>query len=165
MYGVTKEIPLKNNCNCEKDICLQCAGCGFAVPGMDFKPCMGCVGDGFIQNCVNKCTKTVQFEPYPNSEIIHPDIGIIKIQIEKPYFIKDSKVHCYFDISLKESLTGFNKIFKDPFGKIHNVNVKDNIIKTNDGYQLDCEIILVFKVIYPKKLNQNVIEQLKSLNF
>ena len=40
-----------------------------------------------------------------------------------------------FNISLKESLTGFNKIFKDPFGESHNI-VVTGIIKSNDGYQL-----------------------------
>jgi hypothetical protein len=73
-------------------------------------------------------------------------------------------VYCKFDISLKESLTGFNKIFKDPFDKIHKVSVK-RIVKSNDGYNLPCGIVLVFNVNYPTKLPKNVIEQLNEIDF
>ena len=74
-------------------------------------------------------------------------------------------MYCHFNISLKESLTGFNKIFKDPFGDSHNINVK-GIVKSNDGYALHkLSLVLVFNVIYPEKLNAEIIEQLKCLDF
>ena len=69
-----------------------------------------------------------------------------------------------YNISLKDSLTGFHKIFKDPFGNSHDIVVK-NIVRTNDGYQLKNKLILVFEVVYPESIPQAVIEQLKLLDF
>ena len=169
--GTTRSLSVKSQCNCERKICMECAGCGFSIPGVQFKPCMNCLGEGTIQSCencengINFQNKNVTFSPYPENEIFHENIGLIKISIEEPYFVKDKKVHCYFDISLKESLTGFHKIFKDPFDITHNIIVNDIVLKTNDGYQTPCGIVLVFNVIYPRKLNHAVIEQLKQIDF
>ena len=47
-----------------------------------------------------------------------------------------------------------------------NVNT---IIKQNDGYSIKIcgkyNLILLFNVIYPKKLSKEVIQELKKLNF
>ena len=71
-----------------------------------------------------------------------------------------------FDISLKESLIGFNKIFKDPFDKIHNIFIKNNIIKQNDGYELVLnetdKLVLVFNIIYPTKISKELKEIIKE---
>ena len=98
------------------------------------------------------------------TEILHPLIGKIKIKIEEPYYIYNGNFYCTFEISLKESLTGFTKTFKDPFDKNHIISV-DKIIKTNDGYKIDDSLTIVFNVIYPNKLNKKVINSLKALDF
>lgn len=169
IIGTTKLVPVKKNCMCEKQLCKECAGCGFSI---NLKTCMNCLGEGYIQNCVlckngTICkNKPIIFGPKPKMEIFDPLIGRIKINIEDPYFIRDSKIYCKFNISLKESLIGFNKKFIDPFGNIHNVIV-NNVVKSNDGYQVIGEygIILVFNVIYPKKLDLETIEKLKIIDF
>ena len=177
--GTVKMVIIKERCNCEKFLCKNCAGSGFSlVPSniITFKPlsmCMDCLGEGYIQNCLN-CENgiidkniNITIAPNINSfEIFHPMVGLIKLSIPEPYFFKE-KMFFRFNIYLKESLTGFNKIFKDPFGESHNI-VVTGIIKSNDGYQLKIKnsfLILVFNVIYPEKINEAVIEQLKSLNF
>ena len=85
------------------------------------------------------------------------------IEIEKPYFLKDNQLYLDFSISLKESLTGFSKLFKDPFGVSHTITV-NKVIQIGDGYRVG-DIILLFKVNYPKKLPKEVVEQLKKINF
>ena len=57
----------------------------------------------------------------PKTEFIHPQIGLIQICLEKPYYLKNDQLYCKYKVSLKESLTGFIKIFKDPFGKSHEI--------------------------------------------
>jgi len=173
LTGTVKSVMIKERCSCEGILCTNCAGCGFNVPPPVHKPldpCMNCVGEGYIQNCkdcqngfINK-NITIHIAPtIKDFEIFHPLVGLIKLSIEEPYFIRDNKLYCPFDISLKESLTGFNKIFKDPFGDEHPINI-NTVVKSNDGYQLN-NIILVFNVIFPKKLSQSVIDQLKKIDF
>lgn len=167
--GATKCVPIKKHCTCEKKLCTECAGCGFSI-NLNLKTCMNCLGDGYVQNCVTckngTINKPIIFRPKPKLEILDPLIGRIKINIEDPYFIRDSKIYCKFNISLKESLIGFNKKFIDPFGNIHNIIV-NNIVKSNDGYQVigECDIVLVFNVTYPKKINIETIEKLKMIDF
>ena len=184
--GTTKQVPIKERCNCEQNICNFCGGCGFNIsqPNVNFKPlggCMNCVGEGYTQSCSN-CengfiTKTMNISIAPNItnfEIFHEAVGLIKLSIPEPYFLKEEKMYYRYNISLKDSLTGFHKIFKDPFGDSHDIIVK-NIIRTNDGYQLNNfiagkfpannKLILVFNVIYPETIPQAVIEQLKLLDF
>ena len=124
------------------------------------------MGEGYTQDCL-KCENGLIFVdisiPPKTNHFFHLHYEI-KLNLEYPYFLKENKLYCYFDISLKESLTGFNKIFKDPFDVNHDIIV-NSIIKSNDGYRLNKGIVLVFNVIYPKKLNKFVIEQLKQINF
>jgi hypothetical protein len=40
-----------------------------------------------------------------------------------------------------------------------------NIVKQNDGYSIPNGIIILFNVIYPKKLSKSVITQLKQIDF
>ena len=82
----------------------------------------------------------------------------------KKIILLNNKLYYKFTISLKESLTGFVKTFKDPFGFEHQVTSND-IVKQNDGYSIPNGIILLFQVIYPKKLTKSVIKQLKMVDF
>jgi hypothetical protein len=171
--GTTKNICSKKRCSCQQKICNECGGSGFSLNGNNIllKVCMDCTGDGFTQNCSN-CENgfkktTITFGPQPKFEMSHPNLGTIKLKIEEPYFVKDSQLYCTFDILLKESLIGFHKIFKDPFDEAHDV-ITQGIIKSNDGYRIvtnTFSVILVFNIIYPKKLSKPVIEQLSKLNF
>jgi hypothetical protein len=75
---------------------------------------------------------------------------------------------CYnFKVSLKDSLLGFKKTFKDPFDNEHLILV-NQIIKTGDGYTINVNgnnLILVFDVEYPKKLSVKVKKVLNTLDF
>jgi hypothetical protein len=174
--GTIKHVSIKDRCSCEQKICPNCAGCGFSLipsvlPFTPLEACMNCVGDGYIQSCSNcqngYITKSIHITIAPNIntfEVFHPMIGVIKLSIQEPYFFKE-RLYYRFNISLKESLTGFHKKFKDPFGNLHDVIV-NGIIKSNDGYQLNnLNLVLVFNVIYPDKIKQETIEQLKVLDF
>ena len=178
LTGTSKVINVKQRCSCEQQICTSCAGCGFSlkpsiIPFTPLDPCMVCLGEGYTQSC-EKCQegfvdKNITIHIASNIdtfEIFHQMVGLIKLKIEEPYFVKENKLYCKYDISLKESLTGFQKIFKDPFGISH-VIVVDSIVKSNDGYQItgNLNLILVFNVIYPKKLNPDVIAKLKIIDF
>jgi curved DNA-binding protein CbpA len=87
--------------------------------------------------------------------------------IVKDYnFIKD-QLYYKFDITLKESLTGFNKTFKDPFENIHQIDVTE-IVKQNDGYFItfpEGKLLLLFNVIYPVKISDNALILLKKIPF
>ena len=77
-------------------------------------------------------------------------------------------MYCRFEITLKESLTGFSKIFTDPFGDSHTITIKNKIIKENDGYSVSFKnynVILLFQVVYPKKLSKKIVNVLKDLDF
>jgi len=169
LLGTTKTIPFKERCFCEQKMCTNCAGTGFSLTynGPLFDTCLECTGDGYNQGChlcengVIKKMINVNIAP-KQTKISIPYINV-NLTIEKPYFIKDKKLYCNFDISLKESLIGFSKNFKDPFGVDHVITIND-IIKHNDGYQLK-NVILVFNIIYPKKITPSVIEQLKLIDF
>jgi len=177
LLGTSRPVSIKDRCSCEHHICIMCGGCGFSIPPpVAFKPlgvCGNCMGDGYTQSC-SECTngiidKVIQVNIAPNInnfEIFHPVTGLIKLSLEEPYFYKDNKLYCRYDISLKDSLTGFQKIFKDPLGEDHVIFV-NNVVKSNDGYQItgNLNLILVFNVIYPKKLNPAIIAELKKLDF
>jgi hypothetical protein len=173
--GTTRSVPIQENCKCEPQICNSCGGSGFNLNLIEkHKPmgvCMKCLGEGNSQNCARCKNGTIKrnidltVRAFTPLEIFDPLIGLINLTLTLPYFVKDSQVFCKFDITLKESLTGFNKIFKDPFGTEHNIIVK-NIVNSNDGYQLTgIKLILAFNVVYPKTINPEVVEQLKQLNF
>jgi hypothetical protein len=164
LTGSKQSIATKYQCSCNPKTCDKCLGCGILMTGV----CLNCVGQGYVQNCLQcqhgTLTKNVCIDiPPKQSCVLHPSIGIIKIKVDKPYFLKQDKLYCNFHVTLKESLTGFCKKFKDPFGIEQEVLVQ-GIIKSNDGYQLK-NVILVFIVDYPEKINPIVIEQLKSMDF
>jgi hypothetical protein len=157
LTGCIRKLPTRKSCTCEKKICTVCSLIGF---------CNNCMGDGYTQNCENCNNGTVLTNIFigpRKTSTTHPLFGVITIKLEKPYFIKEDQLYCYFDISLKESLTGFEKIFKDPFGVEHNICI-NTVVKTNDGYRVK-NVILVFNVIYPKKLSDSVIAHLKMIDF
>ena len=168
--GTTKEIKLPNvKCNCPKDICMSCAGCGYNIINME--ACQGCMGNGLISGCECFTTLNVNILPQPNmnTHILIGDVGNFKLKIDDPgYIFINGKIYYRFNISLKESLTGFKKIFKDPFGNNHTITIKNTIIKENDGYSVsfqEYQIILIFQIIYPKRLNKQTIKTLKELDF
>ena len=169
--GTTKSVKVKTICNCEKNICINCAGSGFNLKnnkGVILNTCMECLGNGFIQKCNGNCKQIINIVLNSNlnlTEFLHPIVGTIKIKIEEPYYLYNGKLFCKYNLTLKESLIGFNKIFKDPFDISHHICI-NKIIQTNDGYKLgSIDLTLVFNVIYPEKLNPLVIELLKDVNF
>ena len=169
--GTTKSVKVKTICNCEKNICINCAGSGFNLKnnkGVILNTCMECLGNGYLQKCNGNCKQIINIILNSNldkTEFLHPLVGTIKIKIEEPYYLYNGKLFCKYNITLKESLIGFNKIFKDPFDISHHICI-NKIIQTNDGYKLgSIDLTLVFNVIYPEKLNPLVIELLKDVNF
>ena len=168
--GITKEIKIPNsNCGCSKDICMMCAGCGYNITNM--QACKGCFGDGLISGCDCITTLNVNIPPQANinTQILIDSVGNFLLKIDDPqYIFINEKIYYQFTISLKESLTGFSKIFTDPFGNDHPVTVKNIIIKENDGYTVSFKnynVILLFKVVYPKHLSKKIISALKDLDF
>jgi len=167
LEGSTKEIEtvFKTNCTCEQKFCHKCRG-------FSFQTCNHCMGSGIIQecdNCVNGFIthkrKVTIIIPKNSLKPVILDNTVIDLKLnDKNYFVKDNKLYYKFTISLKESLIGFVKTFKDPFGVEHQV-ISNDIIKQNDGYFIPNGIILLFNVIYPKKLTKSVIKQLKMLDF
>jgi len=172
--GTVKIVNTFTKCSCESNLCIKCAGCGFSINNaQQFKPfdvCMNCVGEGYIQNC-NLCNHGIIIKPVNvvitpkcKNEFFHNVVGLIKIKVNS-YFFKDDQIYYRFNISLKESLIGFHKKFKDPFDVEHDI-VVNKIIKTNDGYHLKkINLILVFNVIYPDTLDKSIIEKLNTLIF
>jgi len=166
--GVTKEIDevYKMACGCEPFFCHKCKG--FSLTGCD-----DCMGSGIIQNC-SECTngftthsrKIKIHIPNNNLKSIVLENSIIHLKLENNnnYFVKNDKLYYNYNISLKESLVGFSKTFKDPFDFEHTIT-STSIIKQNDGYFIPNGIILLFNVIYPQKLSKSVIAQLKQINF
>jgi len=159
---IETDIPDYDN----QDICMCCAGGGYCMNGLDLEVCMSCLGEGIVFK--NKKIK-LTIPPFINidSPIILNGVGIFKLKFEEEsgYYFYNKKLFYNFDISLKESLTGFEKIFKDPFGN-DNIILVHEIIIPGDGYLLkNLNLILKFNIIYPDKINSSVIEQLKLLDF
>ena len=173
--GCTKEIPIYSKCNCQPKLCIFCAGSGYEIPNTfktsKLEVCLECMGGGVIQNCGN-CklgNKKIGIKILSLSKKINLDKSInfenfeISLKLNEPYFYKNEKLYCYFDISLKESLTGFSKSFNDAFDHKHNIKT-DCIIKCGDGYFLK-HVILIFRVIYPECILKENIDKLKLINF
>ena len=168
LEGSVKEIEqsYKKQCGCEPQFCDKCRG--FSLH------CNKCNGSGilFCGKCVNGFithTKKMKIEIPKNSlKSISLENSIICIELEKGkkknYFVKDDKLYYRYPISLKESLVGFEKTFKDPFGVYHTIK-SDNIIKQNDGYFILQNLFLLFDIIYPVKLSKSVMKQLKQIEF
>ena len=163
--GTQREIKVPGQCKCESKICLKCAGCGFNnILIMD--TCMECLGNGIIKGCSCDVHQTIKVivQPYPKL-----DNGQFKIKINDPKYITvNNEVYYLFDITLKESLIGFTKTFKDPFEIEHTITVKNTIIKQNDGYRLtECQVnlVLLFNIIYPGSLKKSARKILDGLDF
>jgi hypothetical protein len=169
LTGAVKKVGIHERCSCEQRLCVSCAGSGFCLNNLtSLSACEECNSDGYFQNCSNCKYGFIKKElpisiPAKTTKFVYPMVGTILIEIENPYFLKENKLYRYYEISLKESLTGFSKLFKDPFGVTHKINIQ-KIIKTNDGYRVG-HIILIFKVNYPKQLPMEVVEQLKNIDF
>ena len=165
--GTTTKINIEKNCQCEKKLCIDCCGCGYEISKitteLPLDVCMNCVGDGYIKSC--DCNlKTILIKPM--TKIIEFDNVKINIVIDNDkYFFDKDKVCYYFDISLKESLIGFDKIFTDYLGNIHKISIRE-IIKNLDGYLItSLNLLLVFNIIYPKTISEKICKQLKTLDF
>lgn len=148
--GVEKVLKVKGNCKCNNDLCVSCVGTGYNLNTLSV--CMDCLGNGFLCDCYYDLTVNLpkQFGNQQKFEIIFEDLG--------NYYFENGKIYYRFEISLKESLIGFEKVFKDPF-EIHHLISANQIIKPGDGYSVKvngCELILVFDVIYPKKLSSDL---------
>lgn len=159
---ITKELSI--SCNCEPLLCKECSGCGYNLNLLNI--CSNCLGNGWIRNC-NKCsnglvktivTEEIEIEP---CNVKQQNYGIVIS--EKEYKIHNTELRYYLDITLKESLIGFKKTFKDPFEKNHDI-VIDMVIKTNDGYRISDKIIIIFNVIYPKNISSSTKQILKNLD-
>ena len=167
LQGTIKEIEttFKTHCSCEQMFCYACKG-------FSFNQCTECLGSGIIQqcdDCINgfiKTTKKVKIVIPKNqlNDIIFENT-IIHLKLTHGQLI-ENKLYFKFNITLKESLTGFVKTFKDPFGDIHTISIKNTIIKQNDGYTLtNFNLTLLFNVIYPKKLKKDTKQIIQNLQF
>ena len=149
--GVEKTVQVKGNCKCNNDLCVSCVGTGYNLNTLSV--CMDCLGNGFLCDCYYDLMVKLpkQLNNYQEQfEIIFEDLG--------NYYFENGKIYYRFEISLKESLIGFEKVFKDPF-EIHHLISANQLIKPGDGYSVKvngCELILVFDVIYPKKLSSDL---------
>jgi hypothetical protein len=161
LTGTTKEIKVKTNCRCQKPICKKCLGTGTTI---QLTACDICFGECYtkICKCENYTFKKVVIPPKPRN------LKIENYKIElKEYKLIGNKLTKMFDITLKESLLGFTKTFEDPFGENHKI-ISNTIVKQNDGYTIKSrnhEIVLLFNVIYPEKLNKTVKKVLSTLDF
>jgi DnaJ-class molecular chaperone len=164
--GTTRVLKVPVDCECERGLCVKCAGCGFGNI-LIMETCMECVGNGTLKTCNCNLYNTINIviQAYANLNI-NKDF---KIKIDDPrYVFINNKMYCTFDITLKESLVGFTKTFKDPFGELHDVTVKNTIIKQNDGFTLkisNFDLILLFNVIYPDVLKKSTKKIIAGLDF
>jgi len=166
LEGVTKEIDqyYKINCGCEPLFCHRCRG-------FSFMTCEECSGSGIIycgtctSGFITKYRKVNIDIPKESLQTIVLENTIVNLELtDKNYFVHDTKLYYNYNVTLKESLTGFKKTFKDPFDFEHTV-ISNGIIKKNDGYSIPNGIVLLFNIIYPKKLSKSVLKQLKQLDF
>ena len=163
LEGTTREIEttFKTQCTCEQTFCHKCRG-------FSFNGCNECFGSGIVQQC-ESCTngfithkKTVKVViPKTSLNTINVNDTVINLKLDNPkYTVNENKLYYRYNITLKESLTGFVKIFKDPFGNEHTIK-SNTIVKQNDGYHIIDSFYLLFNIIYPKQL----LTQLKSIDF
>jgi len=170
--GTIKEVNVNCNCNCELNICLNCGGGGYTLNGVNLDVCMECLGNGGIKNCNCRNFKTinVNIEPFVNlNNFIEFSEILFKIKINDPnYTFINNKLYYLFDITLKDSLIGFSKNIKNPFGTEHSVINKNNIVKQNDGFSIkfqNFDLILLFNIKFPQKITKKSINLLKEIDF
>ena len=164
LEGTVKEVEelYKLNCGCDPQFCDRCRG-------FTFNDCNKCNGTGitFCGRCVSGFTthtRKIRVNITSLKSIVLENL-IIHVQLkEKKYFVKDDKLYYNYNITLKDSLIGFEKTFKDPFDFEHTIT-SNSIIKQNDGYFISKKVFLLFNVVYPKKLSKSVIKQLKQIDF
>jgi DnaJ-class molecular chaperone len=164
LEGTVKEVEelYKLNCGCDPQFCDRCRGFTFNV-------CNKCNGTGitFCGRCVSgftNHTRKIKVNITSLKSIVLENL-IIHVELkEKKYFVKDDKLYYNYNITLKDSLIGFEKTFKDPFDFEHTIT-SNSIIKQNDGYFISKKVFLLFNVVYPKKLSKSVIKQLKQIDF
>ena len=170
--GTVKELQVQSDCPCELRICMNCAGGGYCLNGLALEVCMECLGNGGVKKC--KCSKqksiNVTIPPNLNLNVnLVTEDGVFKIKIDdNHYTFINNKLYYIFDITLKESLTGFTKTFNDPFSKEHTIRVKNTIVKQNDGYSIKFDkhcLILLFNIVYPKRLSKITLEKLREAEF
>lgn len=163
LEGTNREVETtyKTQCNCEQMFCHACRG-------LSFNGCEECLGSGIVQNCDlctngfitnTKMVKVVVPKMNLNNIILENNIIELKLT-DNQYFVNNNLLYYHYKITLKESLTGFVKIYKDPFGIEHIVK-SNTIVKQNDGYSINKFIFLVFNIVYPKQL----LTQLKNIDF
>lgn len=161
--GVVKTVKKRKDCNCFENLCLSCAGCGFNLKTME--ACPDC-NSGSIPRC--NCGFEDHFVTIPRFFNLNLKIDGYSLKLDSPgYTYRSGKIYHTFDISLKDSLVGFVKTYKDPFGDSHVITIK-TIIKPNDGYLIKTNwgnVILSFNIIYPQKLPKEIKMKIKQLVF
>ena len=160
LTGTTKNIQVNSKISV---CCSKCLGTGYK----NFNVCMECIGNGVIFEKIDQNIHILKNMDLNNKLIFENNLITIKLNNSK-YFYNNGL--CYqFDITLKESLIGFTKSFNDPFDKIHNISIKNTIIKSNDGYKLNLNeniyLILVFNVIYPEFISDDSKNKFKYIDF
>jgi hypothetical protein len=164
--GIDKIVNIRKNCKCDANLCMNCVGSGYNIKEgiKSLGVCMDCIGDGYIRNC--NCFDEIIVK-LPKCFDISKQINFNISLEDNKYFFENGKIHYNFELSLKESLVGFEKTFKDPFDIEHLIVVKEPV-KSGDGYSIivnDCKLIIVFYVIYPKKLPLKLKKILNSFDF
>jgi len=160
--GVDNIVKIKTPCNCKSALCTNCVGTGYNLNNLSV--CMECLGDGYNQIC--NCFEEINVKLPKQFNIKQSKFEIVFEDMDNYYFEND-KIYYNFKISLKDSLIGFKKTFKDPFDFEHLISVNE-IIRHGDGYSIkinDCELILVFNVIYPKKILSKLKKILNDFDF
>jgi DnaJ-class molecular chaperone len=161
--GVVKTVKKRKICNCFENLCLSCAGCGFNLKTME--ACPEC-DSGSIPRC--NCGFDEIEVTIPRFFNLNLKINGYSLKLDSPgYTYRSGKIYHSFDISLKDSLVGFVKTYKDPFGDSHVIRVK-TVVKPNDGYLIKTNwgnVILSFNIIYPQKLSKEVKMKLNALDF
>lgn len=159
LTGTTKSIEVDSD---KSVCCTKCLGTGYT----NFNVCMDCIGNGVHFEKKNKVVSISKNMNLHTKIIFENFIFTVKLTDPK-YFFKETL--CYsFDITLKESLTGFTKSFNDPFGETHTITIYNTIIKSNDGYKLhlrDTFLLLVFNVIYPEYISDEAKNKIKEIDF
>jgi hypothetical protein len=161
--GVVKTVKKRKDCNCFENLCLSCAGCGFNLKNME--ACPDC-NSGSVPRC-NCGFEEIQVT-IPRFFNLNLKIDGYSLKLDSPgYTYRSGKIYHTFDISLKDSLVGFVKTYKDPFGDSHVITIK-TVVKPNDGYLIKTNwgnIIISFNIIYPQKLPKEIKMKITALNF
>ena len=151
--NATREVETthKSHCGCPQIFCEKCRG-------FSFNRCEKCMGAGIYQQCdrcvngsiTTKKTLTVTVDKASLQDIVIDNTVVnVRLKKNKEYFVQKDRLYYNFPITLKESLVGFTKTFKDPFENVHTIASK-TIIKPNDGYFINenLYLLLYFELEY-----------------